>query len=39
MQARYIAFDRTMPEWRDSLIGWGGPSAADPRKYGAPYGC
>jgi NTE family protein len=39
MRASYTAFDRTMSEWRDSLIRWRcALSAADRRKYGAPDG-
>jgi NTE family protein len=39
MRASYTAFDRTMSEWRDSLIGWRcALSAADRRKYGASEG-
>jgi NTE family protein len=39
MLASYTAFDRTMSEWRDSLIHWRcGLSAADRHKYGASDG-
>jgi hypothetical protein len=39
MRASYTAFDRTMLEWRDSLISWRcALSAAGRRKYGAPDG-